>query len=557
MKQPTTFLLLFGALFFAQTNLFAQQPNHISAAFLPILTGSTILELLPDQNGSVRIWGISGNGIWYYQFDSTGTNKHVAQWDYLTQEISFQPAIYGDGILSYSLGYDCDYIPPTFLRKWNLEAEIVWEHQLEPSENISFMPKNDSMFWLFIPKDNKVELRSYLTGEVLSDTIIVQTNFDRYIELATGKVLTYGKNGLVLYNRSLSEKLVVLPGKIIQDVDTLTNGNTVVLSDSLYLLGQDLQVLGREQLPSLASGDNWSGIETEGNQMYLVRSSSTSPAWIECDSNLQVVQTNEIPDASLFQVIKFAVRDSTLYLGGDHTSAKAIKILPLAPPTYRHFTDVALISLTSVDSIQYEKTSSSSYSMTWSNVEVVIRNTGETYIDRVALSSIFSVFVYICPIVSSYFGTFTGLDLAPGTSTTVVIDELAWSGIGFSPFPPLTATVQMCAMLPQDSIDTNFPNNCVVGQAPVKVLVSTETPEIRPVRAYPNPATETFVIELPQNVALPVHVTIFGPTGQQIAMLGASEHQIRLERGQLPAGLYCARLQTEKGASGVVKWIWE
>ncbi len=167
MKQTTTFLLLFGALFFAQTSLFAQQPNHKSAAFLPTLTGSIILELLPDQHGSVHIWGISENGIWYYQFDSTGTNKYVEQWDYLTQELSFQPAIYGDGILSYSLGFDCDYIPPTFLRKWNLEAEVVWEHQLEPSENISFMPKNDSMFWLFIPKDNKVELRSYLTGEVL------------------------------------------------------------------------------------------------------------------------------------------------------------------------------------------------------------------------------------------------------------------------------------------------------------------------------------------------------------------------------------------------------
>ena len=535
--------------------LSAQNPSLISHAFQPSIFEMNILEMQVGTNKDMHFWCYGNEeNFEYFRFSAAGelTKQYSIEPTYYLQDYQVQHT--HDGALTLLNGGTCDVsLPPTF-KKLDQNGNILWEVPFDFNQKHFFMPGADSTWWLF--HENEVAQNiHYETGEVLATTNDIQPTFDQYIITTTGKNLAYGHSGLGLYRSDLSEQSFALSDQYVLDADNIGANKLVVLTtDSLYLLDSSLHILLSSNNPIGITGDYICGLEVQDNRIFMIFSSEQFPAWMELDSNLQLVQSKSIPDAAAFRVTRFEVDHNQLYLAGKNSSTVlGFKVLPVEAPAYKHKTDIAVVAITSPDSVLVQQNSAVSFSMKWDSVTVTLENKGQDTIHQVRLNSVLSEFIYICPIYGWFQKNYNSLALAPGQTKDIFIPSIGWGGItGFSN----NGSICIWATIPQDSIDAVPANNTKCVQPRVKIVGTQDLAPIS-LKIYPNPAKEQCIIELPSDIKGPFGVRLFNPLGQLVQTTSSTEHKIVVSRNGLPNGFYHAHIQAPSGQSTAARLIFE
>jgi hypothetical protein len=161
-----------------------------------------------------------------------------------------------------------------------------------------------------------------------------------------------------------------------------------------------------------------------------------------------------------------------------------------------------------------------------------------------------SCYIY-CPDPFSYTKYFTNLNLQPGATVQVFLDSLNIQLIDTN----LVTTLCFDVSAPNKLMDAAPQNDQFC--ATVTATVHTLSPPnlIDNIKVYPNPATSSVQIDLP-NLEAPAKVWIFNSLGQEQQFLEMGSGQFTVERGRLNAGFYLLKIEQD-GKLGYARVLFE
>jgi hypothetical protein len=159
-------------------------------------------------------------------------------------------------------------------------------------------------------------------------------------------------------------------------------------------------------------------------------------------------------------------------------------------------------------------------------------------------------YVY-CPYLSTYTKKYTNLNLQPGATVEVFFDSLNIRLLNTN----LVATLCFDVSAPNELMDAAPQNDqfCTT----VTATVPTFSPPnlINNIKVYPNPATSSVQVNLP-NLEAPAKVWIFNSLGQEQQFLEMGSGQFTVERGRLNAGFYLLKIEQD-GKLGYARVLFE
>jgi Secretion system C-terminal sorting domain len=181
----------------------------------------------------------------------------------------------------------------------------------------------------------------------------------------------------------------------------------------------------------------------------------------------------------------------------------------------------------------------------------ITNNSPNTVLNEVRVNLSYQDCYVYCPYLSTYTKYFTNLNLQPGATVQVFLDSLNIRLLNTN----LVATLCFDVSAPNNLMDAAPQNDqfCTTVTATVPTLSPPNL--IDNIKVYPNPATSSVQIDLP-NLEAPAKVWVFNSLGQEQQFLEMGSGQFSIERGRLNAGFYLLKIEQD-GKLGYARVLFE
>jgi hypothetical protein len=517
------------------------------------------LRITVDSNGvNVLEQNFEEHRHTIYRYDLSGQVQFKVGW----YDVLNNPQIqFRDGNI-YMLGYpvDCDVVLGlTFYHVNNTTGQTTWTHSPGFSSAPSFVPyhfipASGGNWWIWSAFRSPRRING-TTGAYMDSLTVLRPAIDNYVLLPNGHTLTYGENGLQVYNGDFELLASALTDQEIREVALLDGQIAAYGAGALWLMDQDLTNIEVTDV-STTIGTGRVQMAVRDDHIFLGLFESNNARWYEFNQNLNLVQAGFFPDQANLRPLGFAIQNEHWLIGGSNLGyLQVLKSQSIPYPAYQHQLDIELTEVVLPDSI---RAAIGPWSTVYraDSIQLTVRNNSLHTINRFRLNSTHSFDSFWCVYYYEQQRYITNTPIEPGTERTIVWPIIEWTNLPFTPPTPVL-TAQMLFFwvdMPQDSLDAQRYNNLIVGTFPVGTPVSTNT-LIAPknVQITPNPAFDAATITCEESTW---SLTVFDELGRTIHTATPATDTYRLERHGLPVGVYTIRIQAGERA-GVYRIVWQ
>jgi hypothetical protein len=452
----------------------------------------------------------------------------------------------GGGLVATAAVLDCDDGPLRRLiglrpdsSEWSVDLETF--PPLQPTE-ASLLPSTGNRFWLF--RSTGAPLRfDVATGQPVDSAATgPQPTFRGYLTLGNDEYLTYGAGGLRRYAPDLTLLSVYLPGDTVLAAERMASGDLVCVTPThFYRLNADGSSVATSAhgLPGVL--DYELSIYADGVTVFV---KSIPRRYVYLDENMQPISTGIVPADELFQPQAggfgfrlgseldrpvTAIRSgSGLYEPGDAA--------------------VELIEADSAVAFDPPSTPLDDWKVRLYNVRVTVRNVHQfDTLHSVALNGDPGTPPSAGCAGNEFHYRFTGLNVGLFHTTVLAIGDVElYHALGPAHFTKLC----VWSSLPSGRLDADHGNDQYCEFFPVTLSLASEPRTARRLRIEPNPAVDFCLLQwdrtgLPDTAVL----TVYDAMGRLLRRQAISGDGYRLERGDLPPGLYHCVVQIPGSAT--------
>lgn len=523
---------------------------------------NTILEMRADTGGVLHLAVVEdGNlgtaGLYLQRLDASGaaTDIHLMHfgpiigWDFLPV---------ANGYIDLGVFFECDiYTPPTLqhIDLNNAFLTQIWLEDIDPFRPFKLLPGPDTTFWVF--RENRTPLRYDYAGNRIDTGTVVLPVFKGFLRLSDDRLLTHGDAGLDLYNPSLTFHQSRWFGNAVLDADTLPGGDIVALTqDSLFRLDADFNTIQSAALGFSFLTVSWDLSAADGNIWLLKKD---SPAYLyRYNADLQLQETQFLPaDKPFLPALIHAAPGRTVLGGkGRHLNSHAAQVIAAraTPPgevDLEASADAALLDITAPYGPKGLQLPNQPgwYAMWMDSAFVTVQNLGPEPLERVTINGTLVGYGWFCGWEEQHVQhTFTGLNIAPGESATLLLPLFSWS----YPYTGIPANYNLCLWTtrPNGQLDAVLNNDRACRSFAVTVAIADPGFQPAPLSIVPNPIENTARITWGSQE--PALLRIFDSMGKLVRTDAQAQTPWTFERGDLPAGVYTVLIvdQYGKGYAG-------
>jgi hypothetical protein len=382
---------------------------------------------------------------------------------------------------------------------------------------------------------------------------IKQLDSSHYLLFGDHKV---GKAGLLL--------LSVIPYSIndnIIDVIQLPSGDWLLLGkNTLSRMSSNFVLLHQKPILEVQNGSKF--IKTDQGYWYTGKYIDGESLLRRIDT-LSLLVTATFPQDKKYELINGfqAPGDTMIWLSGntnfDLNKTFFLRSVPTSKPIINAVADIALTDIrmvqTPVSSYQENCNYERNYKFDIGAVYATVTNTGSIPIGSFKINGSYNSCRFLCPNFDEYTVAFNE-SLFPGESKEVLLfSQFQLYGEQF----PDSANLCFWTSVPDDRLDAH-PENDKFCKHIETMVATSESSDMQPrIHTSPNPAFEEIVFSVDQasDGDKPYSLEILDITGNVLVQCNFSSSQYRLERNNLPSGLYFYKIQQGGVVLGVGKVI--
>ncbi len=459
----------------------------------------------------------------------------------------------------------CDYGLPGFLAEYDIEGnQLSFKEVFEVGQISVQLPSGDLLTghsdWSNFGRVDQAE------GLIWEKQLYFSHQF-RLRDLALtpdGRAYALGERWLFRIDPEEGEILVDIP--IQAGVKLLSlqdqNGIWLLQEGKLQRFNADLQLIHEVAINPEVEG--YALQEINGEIYVMGRNANQETAILVYHQDLEFLRDFSVMDRH-FLVKDVAYRNSELLFVGNKIAGEfegAVNLyyeeLPFRIKGSHIFThsfdtvgqridnplDIAVEGISYVGTPNPEDLGYYCQSVTFSQVEVKIENTGEEVLAEVSLNSRFNRCQGICASAFTYFYTFEDLNLAPGESISLPVGDIHAPGI------PEQDEVELCFWIsrPNNKIDRQGANDMSCQRLLINEVRDLD--ENFQINLFPNPTREHLYLAFDRMPPADLEGRIFNTLGQTLHSFrvpkGIQRKQLMIQH--LPPGSYYLSLEdyTEK-----------
>ncbi len=457
----------------------------------------------------------------------------------------------GDGVLVVGPHDGCDVgLPTSLLMRIDDQGSVTWAKDLW-FENAQHLDQATDGRILISAHNNALITDQF--GDSLTTVGLDSLGWPSvwWMDWDTDSTLLAIRSGGILERRTLQADLlatIATPLPALQDVVNW-RGNRLALEGSgmLHLLDPDLI-----ELNAIALGSPFTNGQfvAAGGSLWVIGNQTA----VELDSTMTILRTVALDPDDLFDdqtFLGFAVDGDTIAMAGTPSTAQRpaglIRTVIADGSVAVHDEDVS-ISIESIDTTWYELMGAFVYPR--ASVTLRVTNEGSGVVDNVVVNH-FSFYWTCWPEETTLH--LSGLNLAPGASTTAVLDSL-W--LNYAPWGWVNTDQQFCisALSPNNLYDRDQSDNLACDTA--HIVLGMEDPGRPPFSVFHDVQQERLELRFHGPTTTPMDLQVLDLSGRMHATTriaaGTSAHS--LGTTGLAQGIYLLSVQGPQ-ARWTVKWV--
>lgn len=477
----------------------------------------------------------------------------IVQWS--PELIAFDVLVYPNNDLAVLVAWDgCDIIPSPNLMRMSSTGDLIW------SVELSFFAFNYPI--TLLPTDNDALVVSNNNNRITVDgngveinSIFTDFNIGGFTKIDTGFV-TWAYNRVIKTTDNFGFiNTYDFPEQIFKIIKTTDNHFLVLGDKKLYKTDLNFQIVA--ELGGLINPFPRQDIFEWNGAYWLTAKENPDNTGIIVRLNDNLTIHSKVVFAPKEYPLAILNQDQNLMVIGEEGGV-FIKVIPTSlEGNIDVQNDAALTGI----SFERPATASTSeicgfggygryfnFGPIYANIT---NNSPNTVLNEARVNLNYQSCYIYCPDPFSYTKYFTNLNLQPGATVQVFLDSLNIQLIDTN----LVTTLCFDVSAPNKLMDAAPQNDQFC--ATVTSTVHTLSPPnlIDNIKVYPNPATSSVQIDLP-NLEVPAKVWVFNSLGQEQQFLETSNGQFTVERGRLSAGFYLLKIEQD-GKLGYARVLFE